>query len=520
MTTAPGAERTANPAELRGESRLPAPVITAAVLLGLAALAFIVGASAATKPFAPLALTGGLLLGVAIWWRPLVGVVVVAAISPALAGLSRGIGLPGLKLSELLVIVAAAALFIRRPPRWRRTTGVDYALAAFAITSVGFGLYHITVGNIPLLEGRNLGDAFLVTVQPTFLFLAWWAASRGVQQRSDVFAVLRWVLYVSLVPAVLGIMQYFDIPGIRDFLIVLTGNAGLVGESAGAGAAVPESFRVTGPFPIWHSFGGYLLLPMVTATVMLLRGDRTALPTSHLLVVLLIDAAALVLAVTVTLLLWLPIAVIVAALFARRLISAVVVLAVLATMALLLFPEAIADRAEQQTSESAVTAGLGGPDIGFLQTLQYRFLVWERDYLPVVASAAPVGLGTERVPGALFDATENQNLSYLLRGGIGLVVAAWVAMGAIAVRALRHGLARTNVARSGALAIVGVMSFLPAAAQVWPYVSNAGLSYALVPIAGAVLAIEPRRARTDRWGDAEPDVDASLVRPGVPAAQA
>lgn len=476
----------------REEPRLPAAVLVVGVMVGLGALAAVAGATVMVSPLGPVAVAAGILLGVGIWSRPVLGVVVVAAVAPALAGLSRGIGLPGLKLSELLVVVATVALALRRPVRWRRTVGVDVALAVFALASVGYGLYHLSQGSISLLQNGSLSLAFLVTLQPVFLFLAWWSGSRGMQTAGDVPLVLRWVLLVSTVPAVLAVMQYFNVPGIRDALIVATGDAGLLGD-----AAVTGTLRVTGPFTIWHSLGGYLLIPAVLATVLLLRRDRKVLSTPVLVLVLALDVAALVLSVTVTLLLWLPVAVLLAALFARRLVRAVVVLAVLAAAALLVFPDAIADRTEQQTTQTDATASVGGPDVGFLQTLQYRILVWQRDYLPVVAEAAPVGLGTEKVERALFASTENQNLTYVLRGGIGLLTAAWVGLGAIAVRALRHARAPANPSRSGALALVGVISFLPAATMVWPYVSNAGLSYALVAIAGAVLAVEPSRPDAD-----------------------
>ena len=489
MTIAP--EQVDSPPETAGR-RVPVSLVVCAALVGLAVLSAVSAATVVVSPLGPVAVAVGLLLGASIWARPLVGVVVVAAVAPALAGLSRGIGLPGLKLSELLVVVAAVAIFLRRPPRWRRTVGVDFAMAGFAVTSLGFGIFHVTQGTIPLLIGSNLGEAFLVTVQPGFLFLAWWAGSRGVQSSADVPVVLRWVLLVSMVPAIVAVMQYLDLPGVRDALVAVTGNAGLLIEE-GADAASDESsvLRVTGPFTIWHSLGGYLLIPAVLSTVLLLRRDRSVLSMPLLGVVLLVDAAALVLTVTVTLLLWLPVAVLVSALLARRLFRAVGVLAVLAVAALLVFPEAIADRAEQQTSSTASTAGVAGADVGALQTLQYRIVIWQRDYLPVVSNAAPVGLGTEKVDSALFASTENQLLTYVLRGGIGLVAMAYVAMGALAWRAFRHSWAPANPARSGALALVGVMSFLPAASMVWPYISNAGLSYALVAIAGAVLALEP-----------------------------
>lgn len=463
--------------------------VTALVVLGvalvLAAASAVAGASALVSPIAPVAMAVALVFARAVWRRPVVGAVVVAAVAPAMAGLDRGLGVPGLKLSELLVIVAAVVLFLRRPARWRDVNGTDVAVALFALVAAALSLYHVYVGDIDLQ-----GDVFLVTLQPAFLLLSWWAASRGVERPGDVTTVVRWVLLVATVPALLAVLQAFDVPGVRDLLITLTGDAGLVAEPGQVGA------RATGPFAIWHSLAGYLLLPSVIAVVLLLRGDRRILPRPVVLGVLALVLAAIVLSVTVTLMLWLVVAVVVAATLARRLGRAVVMLAALVLAALLVFPGVLIDRYEAQTTQSETTAALdtGSALNGILpQTVAYRVLVWQRDYFPIVGRVARYGLGTDTPKDVIFDATENQALTFLLRGGVGLLAGAVGAVGALSVRALRHARSPENPARTPALALAGVLAFLPVAAMVWPYLSNAGLSYALFGVAGAALALEPQR---------------------------
>jgi hypothetical protein len=466
----------------------------ALVILGLGALAFIVGLSVIVSPLAPLALAVGALLCYAMWLRPVLGAVVVAALAPALAGLARGVGLPGLKLSELLVVAAAGVCLLRRPARWRAMGGVDAALGLFALTTIGLAAYHLAAGHVAM-------DVYaLVAVQPAFLFMGWWVASRGIESRQDVALVLKWVLLISTVPAALAILQYLDVLGVRSLLDAVTGNPDEAAvEAVTSTWQTPESpgsgVRVTGPFTIWHSLGGYLLLPTVLATILLLRGGRAILPRPVLAGILALDLSAVVLSVTVTLIVWLPVAVLVAALLARVLLKALAAVLVLGVAATIVFSTAINDRVEQQTAPSAETAAVAGSSAGgspaALQTLQYRVLVWQRDYLPVVGRAAAVGVGTDTPQGVIFTSTENQNLTYLLRGGIVLVAVAWVGVGALTVRAVRHARHARGPARAAAQSLVGVLAFMPLSTMVWPYLSNAGLSYLLVGFAGAALAIEP-----------------------------
>ncbi len=475
-----------------------------AVLLVAVLLAAVAGGSGALSWVAPLGLGGGLLLALATWYRPVVGAVVVVALVPALSGLARGLVVPTLKVSEMLLVLCVGAMVLRRPDRWRRATWTDRALLVFALAAFGFAVLHSATGT------STLESLVRVGLQPAFFVMAYWVASRGVQSARDLTLVLRWMLLVSLVPAGLALLQSFDVPGVSELLSSLT-EGGLVGTT-----------RSTGPFPIWHSLGGYLLVPSLLASVLMLRGDHRVLPRPWLLLVLLVDLAALVSTITVTFLVWLPVGLLVAAAAGGRLLRGTVLVAVLAAVALLLFPTALQGRLEEQQTQTRYTAGGVLP-----QTLEYRILVWERDYLPLVERGAASGLGNDLPADVQFPSTENQYITLALRGGVLLPVAMVVALGALTLRAYRHARApdvhragepTPAVTRSAALTALGVLVFLPAAMMVWPYLTNAGLSQTLAGFAGAALALEPRRISVAAAAAARREARRAASEPAPPLA--
>ena len=455
-------------------------------LLTLAAVlvAAVAGASGAVFWAAPLGIGVGLLLALATWYRPVVGTTVVVAVVPALSGLSRGLVVPSLKISELLLVLCLGAMVLRRPDRWRPTTRTDLALLLLAVVAFGFALFHAATGT------STLESLIRVGLQPAFFVFAYWVASRGVQRPEDLPVVLRWLLVVSLVPSLLAILQSFDVGGIDQVLYGVTD--GQLSENARL-----TSDRVTGPFPIWHSLGGYLLVPTTLAAVLLLRGDRRVLAPRWLVVVLLVNGAALVLSLTVTLLIWLPVALLVAAAAGGRALRGAALVGVLALAAALAFPTALQGRLEAQSTQTSDTAGGVLP-----QTVEYRILVWQRDYVPLFDRAAAAGLGNDLPDDVLFPSTENQYITLALRGGVMLPVVVVVALGALTLRAWCHARApdlyrpgepTPAVSRSAALSLLGILVFLPVAMMVWPYLTNAGLSQALAAFAGAALALEPQR---------------------------
>lgn len=490
--------RPIGPADAEGD-RAPVTIHPGLVVVPVAlALAVVAGLSSLVSPALPVAIVLAVIVIAAAWHRPIVAAIIVAAIVPALAGLERGLVVPSLKVSEALLVVCVVAVALRRPTRWRAMTGVDVALVLFAVVTAGLAALHeATDGLTPQIE-----PLLRVGLLPAFLFLTWWTVSRSVEGREDLLVVMRWVLLFSLLPALLGIAQYFDVLGVRELIITIVGE----GNQPRPGG---EQSRITGPFTIAHSFGGYLLIPLILGVVLLLRGDREVLPRPLLAAVVTVDVIAMVLAVTVTLVLWVPVAVLVAAAMVRRLGVAPVLLALVAMGSLALFPDAIESRLDAQTS-----ATTGTTDSAVPQTLQFRILVWQRDYLPLMGQAAPIGLGTDTPEGVFFTHTENQYLTFILRGGVPLLLAALIGLGAVALRAWRTYRTTEGIQQTGAVTVFAIMTFLPAAAMVWPYVTNAGLPQSLLGFAGAALAMSgARKVRRPTYFGPPP----AALPPPVPA---
>ena len=444
----------------------PPRVMARAAVLTLSAVA---GGTAILHPAAPLVVGAFVAVAVVAWQRPLAAAIAVVAFVPALSGLARGLGVPQLKLSEVLLLLATALLVLRRPELGQRFRAVDWGLLVFAVAGAGFAAVHVLSGV------SDAGTFVRVGLQPAMLFMIWWTASRSTRSEQDLRVVLRWLLCVSVVPAALTVLQSLDAPGVRALLIRLT-----------AGPSLPEpgfegAIRATGPFPIWHSLAAYLLPVIAVGVVLLLRRDRMVLPWPALMTVLLLAVAALVLSLTMTVIAWAAVTVLVVALLQRRLLEAMALLVVAAAVSGVLFAAPISARIEQQFAprDSATSEAPA--------TIAYRLEVWQRDFLPLMERAVPYGIGNELPESVLFQNTENQYISLMLRGGILFLLSGLAAM--VLAAAAVAGVASRPRELSGATAgaALGVIVFLPLACLIWPYVTNAGFPQAWLSVAGAAV---------------------------------
>lgn len=443
--------------------------------LAVTALAVAVGGTAFVHPLAPLAAAGAAIGVLLAWQRPVMAAVLVAAVCPALAGLHRGLGIPFFKLSEALLLLTAAVVLARRPLAGRGMRPADWGLLALAAAGAVFGAIHVVSGASPAPTFLRVG------LQPTLLFLTWWTASRSVRSGSELRTVLRWVLLVSTVPAVLAVLQSANAPGVRGLL------RELVAAPLVARPDHPGLIRVTGPFPIWHSLAAYLIPVIVVGVALLLRRDVKVLPVPVLLGVVVLDTAALTSTVTVTALLWATAAVFVVAAVQRRLGTAVLLVGILAAGGATVFAAPIAARVQAQVSTSASTS------TEVPQTIAYRFSVWERDFLPLMERSVSYGVSNELPESVIFQNTENQYIALVLRGGVLMLLISVVSMTAIGLAVRRATRAPDPVVAVTASAALAVLLFLPVAAMVWPYLTNAGFPQSWLPIAGAVVGAAAAR---------------------------
>ena len=84
----------------------------------------------------------------------------------------------------------------------------------------------------------------------------------------------------------------------------------------------------------------------------------------------------------------------------------------------------ISARYEQETTSPAyVQPGLTLPTNGALPaSVAYRVAVWTQEFLPTISHNIVTGYGPELPPGAVWQYTESQYVTLLLRGGLPLLV--------------------------------------------------------------------------------------------------
>jgi hypothetical protein len=473
MTTA----ATTRPLGARADQPVPP-----ALLVALAAVAAVAaGASTRLGWEAPLVVGTGVLLVLAALRRPVAGGIVVVAVLPALCGVQRGLGLGAFKLSELLLLLVIAVHLPRRPGWSTRLRAEDLGLLAFVVLGAAFAAVHT-------LRGDSSTSSFLrIGFEPVLLYLTYWIASRLVTTRADLARVVRWLLVLSVVPSALAIGQAFDVPGVRQLLIDLTGGPSLPRPGAGGVG------RATGPFPIWHSLGAYLVVVLVLGLALLLSGDRRVLPRWALLLVIAVDTAAVVLALTVTVIGWVVLAVLLVALRRGRVAQALLLLSAVAGVSMLLFAGPISERIAAQSTRSATSVNASSTTL-LPQTLSYRISVWQRDYVPLLERAVPLGVSNELPASVVFKHAENQYITLVLRGGVLLLLGAVAALVLIG-RELRRAARDPGLVGTTALAALSVLVLLPVAAMIWPYLTNAGFPQAFLALAGAVAGAHRARAQ-------------------------
>src|SRR4051794_13981833 len=138
----------------RGDTRWRDAVIVAlalgtAVIVGLNA-----GAGRGALVMAALVAAAA---GLVIVERPAFGATLLVAPVPAVAGLKRGLPVPGFRISELLVVGISGAILLTRTRKavvpWRT---FDWLLLLYAAATFGLGAYGLSSRNVPI-RGENLG---------------------------------------------------------------------------------------------------------------------------------------------------------------------------------------------------------------------------------------------------------------------------------------------------------------------------------------------------------------------------
>jgi hypothetical protein len=394
------------------------------IVLVAAAATVVVGAGASLGPKQAVGAVVAVAAGLYVARRPVVGAYTLVALAPALSGIHRGLPIPGLRLTEVMIAGIAAIILItaKKAPRWG---AFDWCALAYVLTSGGLVWLNV------VRHGSSFSQDILGTlfgpVQYLLLYRAIVTALPEPEQRARA---VRLVLFTSVPVSLVTLMQQFNLGPTRAFLEFLTGTN--IYEST-----VGEVPRATGPFPHWHNLGGYLFLVLLLGFSLLLENDQRVIRRRVLLFTLAPACAALIQTASFAPLFGAVAGALVIGFSmgqGRRVLAWIGVTAVIIG---LLFGPLLQERIAQQYRKTTITQ-----DQTFVpQTIAFRYRVWKSQYIPTIEQNLATGFGPTLPPNHLYFAyAESLYVTLLLRGGLPLLVAYLALMIALAVRARRAAL--------------------------------------------------------------------------------
>lgn len=368
-------------------------------------------------------------LGVATLLRPAVGGLVLVGVVPAVSGLRRGLPVPGFRLSEILIVYLATIILVTaKPERRQRWRVFDWVALTYVLMMGVFGVYDVLLLRLPF-TGGNVGKI----ASALQFFLLYRSVATSCRSIADRRRALKLALFASVPIALLGILQEFNVGSTRSFLTKITG-VRVSDVSLDPGFVLGS--RATGPFPEWHTLGGYLFLVVLLGVGLLLSDSQEVASRKTIVLILIPCIGALLATLTVTPILATLVGVILLGGWTRRLGRILVLVGTAAVLAVALFGAKLEGRYQTQFAG----AGAGTSQLATPQTLSFRISVWKDQYLPLLRGGAlATGYGPElpKEFGVTWQYTESVYLSMLLRGGIPLLLVYGLMMFILGARARR-----------------------------------------------------------------------------------
>lgn len=465
------------------------PLPSWAVVLGALGATAVAGALSVQSPVLGLGVIVAVALGLALAQRPLLLALVVVTLVPITSGLRRGLGIPGLKISEVLVVFGALVVlgFAARAlpgPRWRAW---DWAALVYCLGTAFFGIL-----NSALQQSLITGDDVNTMLGPVQFLLLYRTVAAAFPTHALRVVALRALVLASIPVSLLAIGQMVGPSVFQNLAVSLTGTGIFITPG------YDPVMRATSLFPMWHPLGGYLVVVSLVLVALLLQRDQAVLGTWWLAGILGLACVSLVFTLTFTILGGLVLGVLVVGWAMKRLRLVLTWLVVGGAVGLIVFFPLIGGRLAEQGQATAATPTAGDSIIP--QTVLYRWIVWSDQYLPALQGMWVTGFGPADPPGISWDHTESGYITLLLRGGIPFLVAGAVVI-YLSWRAAKKFLRTATVTSDIALAasVMGIAAILPVINFFFPYFTASGMPQPMWVLWGLLAAaVGARGSRTLR----------------------
>ncbi len=369
--------------------------------------------------------------------RPLVGGVILVSLVPTLAGLDPGLPVPGLRVSQLLIVGVAAIVFLTaRSAPWRQ---FDWIALAYVLCTLGFGLWDL-VSRGAAVSSEDLGK-LIGPLEFLLLYRVVVVVARSTAVRRTM---LKWMMLSSVPVAVFALMQFVNLPGTRALASTYAGETDNL-------KAYHTFYRATALFGQGHQLGDYLLAIILVGMALFLDPQHSPLKRRCMFAILTVDGLALAATATIAPILAAMLGILGLAYWYGRFGRAMIAVVIVALLGAVIFSSTIAKRETQQFSAEAQDRGVlfaGTATHSILpNSIVFRWEVWTKEFLPVIDEHLVTGYGPNLPPGAIWGFTESAYITLLLRGGLPvLLLFGWIlwimARGSLAIADDRRPVAR------------------------------------------------------------------------------
>lgn len=474
--------------ELRVLDVVPLPAWS--IVLGALGATAVAGALAVQSPVLGVAVIVAVALGLALAQRPVLLALVVVALVPITSGLRRGLGIPGLKVSEVLVVFGALVVlgFAAKAlpgPRWRAW---DWAALAYCLGTATFGVL-----NSALQQTIITSDDINTMLGPIQFLLLYRTVAAAFPTAALRVLAMRALILASIPVSLLAIAQMVGPAFFQNLAVSLSGTGIFITPG------YDPVMRATSVFPMWHPLGGYLVVVSLLMVALLLKRDTAVLSTWWLVGTLGIACISLVFTLTFTILGGLVLGVLVVGWAVKRLRLVLTWLVVGGAVGLVAFFPIIGERLAEQGQATTATPTAGDSIVP--QTILYRWIVWSDQYLPALQGMWVTGYGPADPPGISWDHTESGYITLLLRGGIPLLVVA-AAVVYLSWRTAKAFLRTADSTAEIALAasVMGIAAITPVINFFFPYFTASGMPQPMWVVWGLLAAAVGARGASGSRG--------------------
>lgn len=363
-------------------------------------------------------------LGLLATWRmardPFVGCALIVIGVPLTGGLRTGGIIPVFRVSELLTLLVVGALLLARllDREHRPLRPLDVPIAAFVLGIVTIPVFVLWDSGIrPEIEvlRRVLGPLQYLAIYGIF--------SRSLLDDRRQRQLLNLAMAVSVIIAVVGILQVANFPGVRAFIDAA--------YPPTAGICAFGLCRPTSLLEHWSAFGAFALMNF-TLALALASTPEVGISRRWLALVAVVNAVAVFASQTQATVIGLGLATFVIAVHRRRVPGvAVVSAAAVAAGVALLWPQ-VSGRFEQQLFYAG---SLATPE-----SLLTRSRYWSEFFIPAILEHPWTGTGTVipiDVPQRFIRFVDSEYLGMLFRAGVAGLLLLVIAMFSMARAGLR-----------------------------------------------------------------------------------